>query len=66
MEREIKSVANVTRTDVREMLSAAAEMQLEPRVEMLPLSDANAALSKLRLGEGIRGATVLRVASGLR
>ena len=61
MEREIKTVANVTRADVREMLDAAVEMRLTPTIEELPLAEANTALSRLGRGEGIRGALVLRV-----
>jgi hypothetical protein len=45
MEREIRSVANVTRADVREMLDAAVEMGLTASVEELPLAEANAALA---------------------
>lgn len=61
MEREIKSVANVTRADVREMLAAAVEMKLAASVEELPLSDANVALGRMSRGEGMRGALVLTV-----
>jgi propanol-preferring alcohol dehydrogenase len=61
MEREIKSVANVTRADVREMLAAAVEMKLSPSVEELPLENANEALARMSRGEGARGAFVLRV-----
>ena len=64
MEREIRSVANVTRADVREMLDAAVEMGLTASVEELPLVEANAALARLRRGEGVRGALVLRVREG--
>src|SRR6185295_16950549 len=59
MEREIKSVANVTRADVREMLAEAASMQLKPAVEELPLAEANLALGRVARGEGVRGALVL-------
>lgn len=62
MEREVKSVANVTRTDVREMLDAAVAMELRPTVEEIPLERANDALDALRRGEGVRGARVLRIA----
>lgn len=62
MEREIRSVANVTREDVREMLAAAAQLDLAPTVTELPLERANEALDALRRGESVRGATVLRVA----
>ena len=61
MEREIKSVANVTRADVREMLAEAVAMQLKPLVEELPLAEANDALRSLARGTGVRGALVLRI-----
>lgn len=62
MEREIKSVANVTRADVRECLEAAAGLGIHPTIAELPLERANEALAGLRSGEAIRGARVLRVA----
>jgi propanol-preferring alcohol dehydrogenase len=61
MEREIRSVANVTRTDVRETLAAAVALGLRPTVEELPLERVNDALAALRRGERVRGARVLRV-----
>lgn len=61
MEREIKSVANVTRTDVREVLEAAVAIGLRPTVETLPLAAAREALERMRAGGPIRGATVLAV-----
>ncbi len=61
MEREIKSVANVTRRDVREVLDAAVALRLEPTIETIPLADAGSALAKMRAGGAIRGATVLNV-----
>jgi propanol-preferring alcohol dehydrogenase len=60
MEKEIKTVANVTRSDVREFLELAAAIPLEPRVTPYPLADANRALVELREGN-IRGAKVLTV-----
>lgn len=63
MEREIKSVANVTRADVREMLATAAEIGLRPTVEVLPLEAANTALARIRSAKGLRGAMVLDVVS---
>ena len=60
MEKEIKSVANVTRTDVREFLDLAAEIPIEPTVQEYPLADANQALLELKRGE-IRGAKVLQI-----
>jgi len=61
MEREIKSVANVTRADVREILSFAADTGLRPTVEVIPLEQANAVLARLRSAVALRGATVLSV-----
>jgi propanol-preferring alcohol dehydrogenase len=63
MEREIRSVANVTRADVRETLAAAVTVGLRPTVEELPLERANDALDALRRGERVRGARVLRVSA---
>ncbi len=60
MEKEIKSVANVTRFDVREFLRLAAEAGIKPEVEEYPLADANRALSDLK-EKHIRGAKVLRI-----
>src|SRR4051794_18888508 len=61
MEREIRSVANVTRRDVRETLAAAVALGLRPTVEELPLEGASDALAALRRGERVRGTRVLRV-----
>jgi propanol-preferring alcohol dehydrogenase len=60
-EKEIKSVANVTRSDVREFLGLAAEIPLKPVVQEYALEDANQALVELE-AKKIRGAKVLRVA----
>ena len=62
LEKEIKSVANVTREDVRAFLAAAAEIPIRPEVTEFPLQDANRALLELKRG-GIRGAKVLRVSN---
>jgi propanol-preferring alcohol dehydrogenase len=59
MEKEIKSVANVTRQDVREFLQLAAEANLKPEYQEYELEDANQALFELKQGK-IRGAKVLR------
>jgi len=61
LEKELKSVANITRADVRDFLALAAEMELRPEVEEFPLARANEALLELHAGR-IRGAKVLRVA----
>jgi alcohol dehydrogenase, propanol-preferring len=60
LEKEIKSVANVTRADVREFLEFAAAIPLLPEVQEYPLAEANLALVELRQRK-IRGAKVLRM-----
>jgi len=60
LEKEIKSVANVARSDVREFLELAAEIPLKPEVQEFALEEANQALVELKAGK-IRGAKVLRV-----
>ena len=60
MEKEIKSVANVTRADVREFLQLAAEANIKPDYQEFELKDANQALVEMKQGK-IRGAKVLRV-----
>lgn len=60
LEKEIKSVANVTREDVRAFLELAAEAGIDPAVEEFALEDANAALLELHRGR-VRGAKVLRI-----
>jgi propanol-preferring alcohol dehydrogenase len=57
-EKEIKSVANVTRADVAEFLDLAAEMHLKPAVQEYASVDANKALVELKARQ-IRGAKVL-------
>ena len=43
-EKEIKSVTNVTRRDVREFLDLAARLDIKPTTEIYDLRDANQAL----------------------
>jgi propanol-preferring alcohol dehydrogenase len=59
-EKEIKSVANVTRADVRVFLRLAASAGIRPEVKEYPLADANRALMDLKR-KHIRGAKVLRI-----
>lgn len=59
-EKEIKSVANVSRRDVREFLDLAARMHIRPDVQVYPLEQANQALLDLKFSS-IRGAKVLQV-----
>jgi propanol-preferring alcohol dehydrogenase len=61
-EKEVKSVANVTRADVRACLELAATVPLEPHVETYPLETANEALADLKAGR-LRGAKVLTMDS---
>jgi propanol-preferring alcohol dehydrogenase len=58
MEKEIKSVANVTRRDVMEFLNLAAEIPIIPEIEEYKLEEANVALTELK-NRKIRGAKVL-------
>jgi propanol-preferring alcohol dehydrogenase len=58
MEKEIKSVANVTRLDVREFLQLAAEANIKPEFQEYDLKGANQALLEMKHGK-IRGAKVL-------
>lgn len=62
MEKEIKSVANVTRADVREFLHLAAEASIKPEFQEYELNQANQALLEMKQGK-IRGAKVLRIQS---
>lgn len=57
-ERQIRSVANMTREDARDFLILAAEINLKPKVTAFPLDKANEALRALK-GDSIDGAAVL-------
>ncbi len=59
-EKEIKSVANITRKDAQEFLSLAAEIPITPEVQEFKLEEANRALLLLKQGK-IRGAGVLKM-----
>lgn len=61
LERQLRSVANVTRADVREFLALAAAIPIRTRTEVFPLAEANEALRRLEAGN-IAGAAVLAVA----
>jgi propanol-preferring alcohol dehydrogenase len=63
MEREIKTVANVTQHDLRRFLPLAAEIPLRAEVQTYRLEDANQALVDLKRGP-VRGAKVLTVCDG--
>lgn len=60
LEKEIKSVANVTRKDVEEFLEVAGKISLKPVTEVYTLEEANKALKDLKEGK-IKGAKVLKI-----
>lgn len=62
MEKEVKSVANVSRRDVAEFLELAARIPIRPEVRTYALSEANQALTELKQRK-IRGAKVLLIDS---
>jgi propanol-preferring alcohol dehydrogenase len=57
-ERQIRSVANVTRADARDFLGLASQIGLRPKVTVFPLDQANEALLALK-NDAIDGAAVL-------
>jgi alcohol dehydrogenase, propanol-preferring len=59
-EKEIKSVANITRRDVEEFLPLAAEIPILPEVREFDLKEANQALLHVKEGK-IQGAAVLKI-----
>lgn len=62
LEKEIKTVANVTHGDLSAFLPLAARVPLHVETETYPLEAANDALNDLRRGH-IRGAKVLTISS---
>ncbi len=60
LEKEIKSVANVTRKDIKEFLDLATEIPIQPVVQEFSLEEANTALMELKERK-IRGAKVLNI-----
>jgi propanol-preferring alcohol dehydrogenase len=57
-ERQIRSVANMTRDDARDFLRVAAEIGMNPRVTAFRLDQANDALRAIR-NDAVNGAAVL-------
>lgn len=57
-ERQIRSVANLTRQDGTDFMALAAKVGLQPRVTTYPLAQANRALDDLRRG-AVNGTAVL-------
>jgi propanol-preferring alcohol dehydrogenase len=64
-ERTLRSVANCTREDARELLRLAVEIPLRAEVEIHPLEKANHALQRVKSSK-IQGAAVLRCQTGAR
>lgn len=60
LEREIKSVANVTKRDGEEFLSIAADMHIKPSISLYDLEEANKALIDLKSAKSI-GSKVLKI-----
>jgi alcohol dehydrogenase, propanol-preferring len=65
MEREIKTVANVTHYDIQEFLAIAEQIPIRPEVTAYRLENANRALVELSRGQ-VRGAKVLLIRQGGR
>jgi propanol-preferring alcohol dehydrogenase len=60
-ERQLRSVANVSRADVLDVLELARAIPIRTQVEEYPLVDVGSALARLAAGD-VRGAAVLRMA----
>lgn len=60
-ERQVSSVANLTRRDGEDFMQLAARLGLKAQVERFALADANRALERLRSG-AVTGAAVLEMA----
>jgi propanol-preferring alcohol dehydrogenase len=61
-ERQIRSVANMTREDAKDFLRLASEINLRPKVTVFPLDHANEALAAVK-SDQIDGAAVIEVLS---
>jgi propanol-preferring alcohol dehydrogenase len=59
-ERVVRSVANSTREDCRDFLRQAAEIPIQPRIQLYPLADANRALQDVKHSR-LEAAGVLQV-----
>ena len=57
-ERQIRSVANMTRSDARDFLKIAADIRLQPKITVYSLDQANEALAAVR-NDAIDGAAVI-------
>src|ERR1700689_2529122 len=57
-ERQIRSVANMTRQDARDFIRIATDLKIQPEISGFPLEDANRALLAVKNETGI-GSTVI-------
>src|ERR1700756_4360143 len=57
-ERQLRSVANMTRQDARDFLQLAADIKLKPKTTLFPLGQANEALAAVK-SDAIDGAAVI-------
>lgn len=60
LEKEIKTVANVTRQNIAEFLKIASELSLKPEIEIYRFEEANKALINIK-NRRIKGAKVLKM-----
>ena len=60
LEKEIKSVANIAKSDAKEFLPLASEIPIIPKVQEFELEEANEALILLKQGK-IQGAGALKI-----
>jgi propanol-preferring alcohol dehydrogenase len=58
-ERQLRSVANMTRSDARDFLQIAAAINLRPKITVFPLDQANEALAAVK-SDSIDGAAVIK------
>jgi propanol-preferring alcohol dehydrogenase len=58
-ERQIRSVANMTRSDARDFLQIAAAINLRPKITVFPLDQANEALAAVK-SDSVDGAAVIK------
>ncbi len=60
MEREIKSVANVTFADIEDVLQTASKYNIKPEFQLYGLNEANTALTEIK-NKNISGGKVLKI-----
>jgi propanol-preferring alcohol dehydrogenase len=58
-ERQIRSVANMTRIDARDFLKIAKDLNIRPNVTVFPLEDANQALLAVKEETGHGSAVIV-------